>query len=139
MSERLFLDTNVLVYADDAAAGAKHQIAQDVLERALKRGVSVLSTQVLEEYFVIATKKLRIDAAAARRRVELLSTLDVVEIDVPTILNAIDLHRLHALAFWDALIVHTAAVAGCTRLITEDLQHGRVYAGVTAENPFRDA
>lgn len=139
MNERLFLDTNVLVYADDAAAGAKQRIAQDVLERALRRGVAVLSTQVLEEYFVIATRKLHLDAAAARRRVELLSTLDVVEIDVPTILSAIDLHRLHTIAFWDALVVQCAALAGCARLLTEDLQHGRSYAGVTAENPFRDA
>jgi predicted nucleic acid-binding protein len=94
---------------------------------------------VLQEYFVIATRKLRLDAAAARRRVELLATLDVVEVDVPAILGAIDLHRLHALAFWDALVVQSAAVAGCARILTEDLQHGRAYAGVTVENPFRKA
>ena len=99
----------------------------------------MLSTQVLQEYFVIATRKLHVEAAAARRRIELLSTLDVVEVDVPAILNAIDLHRLHAIAFWDALIVQSAAVAGCARLLTEDLQHDRTYAGVTAENPFRGA
>ncbi len=138
MTERLFLDTNILVYADDAAAGKKQGIAQGVLEDAVKRGVATFSTQVLQEYFVIATRKLHLEAAAARRRIELLSTLDVVEIDTPTILNAIDLHRLHAIAFWDALIVQSAAVGGCARLVTEDLQHGRAYAGVTVENPFRN-
>lgn len=139
MTERLFLDTNVLVYADDKSAGKKRRIAQDVLEDAVKRGVATLSTQVLQEYFVIATRKLHIEAAAARRRVELLSTLDVVEVDVPTIFDAIDLHRLHDIAFWDALVVQSAAVGGCARLLTEDLQHGRAYAGVTVENPFRGA
>jgi predicted nucleic acid-binding protein len=138
VTERLFLDTNVLVYADDASAGEKQRIAQAALEGSIKRGVATLSTQVLQEYFVIATRKLHLDAAAARRRIELLSTLDVVEIDVPTILNAIDLHRLHAIAFWDALVVQSAAVGGCARLLTEDLQHGRSYAGVTVENPFRN-
>ncbi len=139
MSDRVFLDTNILVYADDAAAGAKQRMAQQALERALKRDVAVLSTQVIQEYFVIATRKLHLDAAAARRRVELLSALDVVEIDMPTILSAIDLHRLHAIAFRDALIVQSAALAGCARLLTEDLQHGRAYVGVRVENPFRDA
>jgi predicted nucleic acid-binding protein len=139
VTERLFLDTSVLVYADDASAGKKQRIAQDVLEDTVKRGVATLSTQVLQEYFVIATRKLRLDAAAARRRVELLSVLDVVEVDVPTIFSAIDLHRLHAIAFRDALIVQSAAVGGCARLLTEDLQHGRAYAGVTVEDPFRNA
>jgi len=137
LTGRLFLDTNVLVYADDAGSAAKQTVAQEVVEDAIKSGAAVLSTQVLQEYFVIATRKLGLDAAAARRRVELLSTLDVVEIDVPAILSAIDLCRLHTIAFWDALIVQSAALARCERLLTEDLQHGRTYAGVTVENPFR--
>jgi predicted nucleic acid-binding protein len=139
LTDRLFLDTNVLVYADDALAGPKQAIAQEVVERALEAGAAVFSTQVLGEYFVVATRKLGLDAAAARRRVEILSSFDVVQVDVPTILHAIDLHRLHAIAFWDALIVYSAAVAGCARLITEDLQHGRTYEGVKVENPFRGA
>jgi predicted nucleic acid-binding protein len=137
--DRVFLDTSVLVYADDAAAGTRQRIAQEVLEDALKRGVATLSTQVLQEYFAIATRKLKLDAAAARHRVELLSVFDIVRIDVPTVLNAIDLHRLHAIAFWDALIVQSAAVGGCAKVLTEDLQHGRAYAGVKVENPFRNA
>lgn len=139
MSGRVFLDTNVLIYADDLDAGQKNATARDVVRRALTDGTGVLSTQVLQEFFVIATKKLGVDAEIARRKVELLSAMDVVRIEVDEILAAIDLHRLHSISFWDALIVRGAATAGCKRLLSEDLQHGRTIAGVTIENPFATA
>lgn len=139
MSGRVFLDTNVLIYADDLDAGQKNATARDVVRRALTDGTGVLSTQVLQEFFVIATKKLGVDAEIARRKVELLSAMDVVRIEVDEILAAIDLHRLHSISFWDALIVRCAATAGCKRLLSEDLQHGRTIAGVTIENPFATA
>jgi predicted nucleic acid-binding protein len=134
---RAFLDTNVLVYADDLDAGDKRARARHVLEEAITTQSGVLSTQVLQEYFVVATRKLGVDPAVARRKVELFATLDVVRVDVDRILGAIDLHRLHALSFWDALVVRCAAAAGCSRLLTEDLQHGLVIDGVRVEDPFR--
>jgi predicted nucleic acid-binding protein len=134
---RVFIDTNVLVYADDLDAGAKRDVAQRVLREAMAAGHGVLSTQVLQEFFVIATRKLGIDPEVARRKVELLSTLDVVRIEPDEILAAIDLYRLHSLSFWDSLIVRCAATAGCSRLLSEDLQHGRTIAGVKIENPFQ--
>ena len=87
-------------------------------------------------YFSVATRRLGISPVAARRRVELLSVLDVVRIEVTTILAAIDLHRLHSLSFWDALIVRAASLAGCTRLLSEDLHPGSTIDGVRVENPF---
>jgi predicted nucleic acid-binding protein len=132
----VFIDTNVLIYADDLDAEAKRDKAQRVLREAMAGGHGVLSTQVLQEFFVIATRKLGIDPEVARRKVELLSTLDVVRIELDEILAAIDLHRLHSLSFWDSLIVRCAATAGCSRLLSEDLQHGRTIAGVKIENPF---
>lgn len=138
MSERVFVDTNILVYADDLDAGTKREVAQDLLKEAITTRTAVFSTQVLQEYFVVATRKLGVESARARRKVELLATSDVVRVDVPEILGAIDLHRLHGLSFWDGLIVRSAATAGCKRLLSEDLQHGRVLEGVRIENPFRD-
>lgn len=137
MTGRVFLDTNVLVYADDLDAGRKRDIARDVLRRALVDATGVLSTQVLQEFFVIATRKLDVDAETARRKLELLAGLDVVRIEADEILAAVDLHRLHGLSLWDALVVRTAATAGCERLLSEDLTHGRVVAGVRIENPFQ--
>ncbi|MEM6789089.1 MAG: PIN domain-containing protein [Myxococcota bacterium] len=137
MTERAFLDTNVLVYADDADAGEdKREMAQQLLREALTLGTGVISTQVLQEFFVVSTRKLGVEPAIARRKVALLSTLDVVRIRCEDVLAAIDLHRLYALSFWDALIVRCALVAGCTRLVTEDLQDGQVFEGLTVDNPF---
>ncbi len=136
MTGRIFLDTNVLVYADDLDAGAKKDVARTLLRGALADGRGVVSTQILQEFFVIATRKLGVDAGTARRKIELLAALDVVRIEIDGILAAVDLHRLHGLSFRDALIVHSAATAGCKRLLTEDLQHGAIIAGVRIENPF---
>src|SRR5262249_7126427 len=99
----------------------------------------VLSTQVLQEYFVVATKKLGVEAEYARRKVELLSSLDVVRPDVTDVLAAIDLTRLRSISFWDALIVRAAENAGCAVLLSEDLQDGEVISGVRIKNPFRGA
>jgi predicted nucleic acid-binding protein len=136
VSERVFLDTNVLVYADDLDAGPKNTIALNLLSEAITKRVGVISTQVLQEFFVTATKKLKVPAEIAKRKVELLASMDVVRVDEKLILQAIDLHRLESFSFWDALVVRSAINAGVTRLLTEDLQHGRVIDGVRIHNPF---
>ncbi len=136
MTERVFLDTNILVYADDLDAGPKNTIAVNLLGEAITQGVGVISTQVLQEFFVTATKKLKVPAPIAKRKVELLASMAVVRVDEKLILQAIDLHRLEAFSFWDALVVRSAINAGVTRLLTENLQHGRVIEGVRIHNPF---
>jgi predicted nucleic acid-binding protein len=137
MTARSFLDSNILIYTDDAGAAAKQAAALDLVERCQSRRTGVLSTQVLQEYFVITTRKLGVDALLARRKVELFSHLDLVTIGVDDVLAAVDLHRLHGLSFWDALIVRSALHAGCTRLYSEDLQHGRRIDAIEIVNPFR--
>jgi len=137
LSLRAFIDTNLLIYADDLDAGRKNRIAQQVLGGLISTRRGVLSTQVLQEYFVVATRKLGVAPESARRKIGLLATLDLVQVDLSMILGAIDLLRLHSLSFWDALILRAAATAGCTTLLTEDLQHGQVIEGVRVENPFR--
>lgn len=136
MKERVFLDTNVLVTADDLDAGEKTPTARQIIRDALTNRTGVVSTQVLQEFFVVSTRKLGVDPAIARRKVELLASLEVVGIGLANILRAIDLHRLYALSFWDALIVQSASSAGCTRVLTEDMQHGQTIDGVRIENPF---
>lgn len=97
----------------------------------------MISTQVLQEFFAAATRKLHIPADQARRHVQNWSKIDVVVIRPEIILGAIDLHRLHSLSFWDALVIKSAGTAGCRRLLSEDLNHGQTIDGVTIENPFR--
>jgi predicted nucleic acid-binding protein len=97
----------------------------------------VVSLQVLQEYFVTVTRKLGVDPEVARRKVELLAELDVVRPDVPDLLAAIDLHRLHRISFWDALMLRAAKQGGCAVVYTEDLQHHGKVDGLRIVNPFR--
>ena len=136
MSARSFFDTNVLVYADDKASPAKQRRALDLVAEHRRAGTGVVSLQVLQEYFVTVTRKLRVDPRTARRKVELLAEFDVAAPDVADILAAIDLHRLHQFSFWDALILRAAKQAGCSVLFSEDLQEAREMDGVHIVNPF---
>jgi len=133
---RVFFDTNILIYADDADSPGKRERAQQLVEAALVNGNGVLSTQILQEYFVVATKKLGLPADAVQKKTEILSTLAVIVVDVEHIVEAIKLHRLYGFSFWDSLVLRCAKAAGCQRLLSEDLQHGRSVEGVTIENPF---
>jgi predicted nucleic acid-binding protein len=137
VAERVFVDTNILIYAYDRTAGDKRVRARQVLAPLLRERRAVISTQVLQEFFSSSTRKLRLPAEEARRYVEQWSKLDVVVIRPEVILGAIDLHRLHLLSFWDALVIKAAGVAGCGQLLSEDLHHGQKIDGVTIENPFR--
>jgi predicted nucleic acid-binding protein len=134
---RSFFDTNVLVYADDKAAPAKQRRALELVAEHRRAGTGVVSLQVLQEYFVTATRKLQVDAQIARRKVELLAEFDVATPDVADILAAIDLTRLHSFSFWDALVLRSAQQAGCGVLFTEDMQHSREIDGLRVVNPFR--
>ena len=133
---RSFLDTNVLVYADDADAGTKRGKAQALVVSALATGAAVISTQVLQEYFSVSTRKLSVPAEAAQKKVEILAALVAVTIDAEHVIESIKLHRIYNLSFWDALIVHAARRAGCDRLMTEDLQAGQRIQGIEIVDPF---
>ena len=136
MPARSFFDTNVLIYADDKASPAKQRRALDLLAEHRRARTGVVSLQVLQEYFVAVTRKLRVDAAIARRKVELLAEFDVAIPEVADILAAVDWHRLHCFSFWDALIVRAAKQAGCSVLFSEDMQPAREIDGVRIVNPF---
>lgn len=137
MSGASFLDSNILIYTDDHDAPEKQAIALSLVETGQANRDTFVSTQTLEEYFSAATKKLKVPGATARQKVELFAQLHVVLITVDDVLAAIDLHRLHQISFWDALLVQTARRAGCTTLLTEDLQDGRRFDGLVVRNPFR--
>jgi predicted nucleic acid-binding protein len=136
-----FVDTNVLVYAHDRSEPARQSVAQAVLEQLWVDRTGVLSTQVLQELYVVATRKLDppMRRAAARELVALYGEWPVVQVDVALVVSASELEERHTLSFWDALIVEAARCAGATRLLTEDLQQGRRIGGVSIENPFTDA
>lgn len=137
MNDRSFFDSNIIVYTDDKSSPAKRGRATDLLAQHRRAGSGVVSMQVLQEYFVAATRKLRVDAAVARRKVELLSEFHVAMPDLADVLAAIDMHRLHGFSLWDALILRMAKQSGCAVVFSEDLQHGRSVDGLQIVNPFQ--
>jgi predicted nucleic acid-binding protein len=140
-SSRTFVDTNVLVYAHDASETAKQPIARALLEALWADRSGTVSTQVLQEFYAVATRKFNppMRRGAARDVVALYSAWAVIQIDAPLIIDASLLEERAQLSFWDALIVEAARRAGATRLLTEDLQHGRRLAGLVIQNPFISA
>ena len=133
---KVFLDTNILLYADDLDAGEKTECARDLLRRCMLDRSGVLSTQVLQEYYVNARKKLKMEGLAVRARIELYLAFEVIPVSPALLLAAVDLNRLDTVSFWDALIIRAAEQARCERLYSEDLKHGRRFAGMTVVNPF---
>ena len=134
---RSFVDTNVLVYRFDEADPGKQQVARDLL-RDPEPGSLVLSTQVLQEFYAVATRKLAtpLSEGEATQAIDHLSELPVVGSDATFVRDAIRLSRRAQLSIWDALVVQAAASAQCERILTEDLSHGTVIDGVGVHNPF---
>jgi predicted nucleic acid-binding protein len=134
-----FVDTNVLVYAYDASETIKQPMAQAVLEGLWSSGRGVVSTQILQEFYSVATSRLKppMSPGQAREIVSLYSTWTVVLIEPALILTASRLQEQHRLSFWDALVVEAARAAGAGRLLTEDLNDGQEFGHVRIEDPFR--
>ena len=140
-AELVFVDTNVLLYAYDAAEVTKQPIAKATLDQLWGERAGTLSTQVLQEFYNVATRKLDppVRRAEAREIIDLYTAWPVIVLDPALILAATRLEEEHQLSLWDALIVEAARVAGAERLLTEDMQHGRTIEGVRIENPFLPA
>lgn len=135
---REFVDANVLVYAYDASAGAKKVAAEQLLARLWASGGGCVSVQVLQEFFVTITAKVRapLTAEAASDRIRELGAWKVFVPGVDDVVRAIALREKVTLSFWDAMVVHAAAELGCQVLWTEDLNDDQVIDGVRIRNPF---
>ena len=137
-AELTFVDTNVLLYAHDRAAGRKREIASTLLEHLWNTRSGALSTQVLQEFYVNATRKLpkRLTAPQARAVVDRYATWRVHRVDPSDIVAASELEQRHLQSFWDALVIVSAARIGATTLASEDMQPGRRIAGLEIVDPF---
>jgi predicted nucleic acid-binding protein len=138
MSDKAFVDTNVLVYAHDRHAGSKHATASALVERLWEARSGVVSTQVLQEVYVNVRRKPEklLSASEARQLVSDYLRWDLIVNTGESILAAIELEERFKLSFWDALIVQAAQTAGVETLYSEDLADGQRYGSVTVVNPF---
>jgi predicted nucleic acid-binding protein len=133
MTGKIFIDTNILVYASDKSDPEKQRIAQNLICN-IHNGV--ISTQVMQEFYSVATRKLDIEPLKARQIVKTFERFEIIPTLPSLVLNAIDLHILEQLQFWDALIIAAASNANCTELLSEDLSTGQFINGVLVTNPF---
>ena len=136
MSGLAFFDTNIFLYSDDPRSPEKQTQALRLITEHQRSGLAMLSLQVLQEYFAAATRKLNIDPGFAQKKVEVMARMRVVRLTEGDVVSAIELHRLHQVSFWDAMIIHAARIGGAATLYSEDLQSGRDWAGLRVVNPF---
>ncbi len=141
MSDRYFVDTNILMYAHDTAAGAKHDRARTLVEELWRERSGVVSTQVLQELCVNLQRKTArpLDSKATRDIAADYLTWHVVVNDGNSILGALELQERYKISFWDALVIHAAQTAGVATLYSEDLSDGQRYGGVQVRNPLAGA
>jgi len=133
---RSFLDTNILIYSIDRADPAKQETAISIIETHAKQRSGIISTQVLQEFYSAATRKLGIPPTLAKQYLTDLRVFDIVQITPDIIESGINSSILHQLSFWDGLILASASVANATKLLTEDLSHGQTIQGIQILNPF---
>jgi predicted nucleic acid-binding protein len=135
---KIFIDTNILIYAYDLSAADKHAIAKEVVRDIWNERRGVLSTQVLQEFSVAVTSKIArpINFETVKIIISDFLLWDVVVNNGHSILEALNIQAKHKLSFWDALIVQAAIKGGAGILLTEDLSDGRVIEGVRIKNPF---
>jgi predicted nucleic acid-binding protein len=138
MSDKYFVDTNVLVYAYDRSAGAKHESARALIEDLWNSASGVLSTQVLQEFCVNLRRKAGQPSPAdeVRRLIEDYSSWEIVVNTTESILHALDIEARYRISFWDALILQAAESSGSTLVYSEDLAGGQKYGSIRVVNPF---
>jgi len=137
-SGKTFVDTNVLIYAHDVDAGRKHEIAKALLHELWSARSGLLSAQVLQEFYVNVTRKIRTPIAKSEARdvVTAYSAWCAEPTTIADIEAAFKIEDTARIGFWDALIVAVAQRCGATRLLSEDLNAGQRIAGLTVTNPF---
>jgi predicted nucleic acid-binding protein len=138
MSDKYFVDTNILVYAHDRTAGVKHSRARALLEQLWGSGEGVLSTQVLQELCVNLRRKTAnpLPVEEVRRLIQDYSTWEVISNGPESILKALDLEIRYKTSFWDALILQAVDEAGASILYSEDLSTGQSYGAIRVVNPL---
>jgi len=137
MNDKSFVDTNVLIYAHDIDAKAKYEAAKTILQELWNSRSGVLSMQVLQEFYVNVTRKIRRPLSKTSARLVVNTyTIWCVETTPSEISNAFRIEDESGLGFWDALIMAAAIKSGASRVLSEDLNAGQVISGVRIENPF---
>jgi predicted nucleic acid-binding protein len=138
MAQKYFVDTNILIYAHDRSAGAKHARARQLIEQLWTSGEGVLSAQVLQELCINLRRKAAHPPSIDELR-QLLQDYSSWEVAVnrpDSVLQALEIELRYKISFWDALVLQAAESSGATILYSEDLSAGQSYGSVQVVNPL---
>lgn len=140
MKDKVFLDTNIMVYAHDRSSGDKYAVAREIMDYLWESRRGVISVQVLQEFFVCVTQKILKPLLIKNARIilEYLSTWDVVANDKYITLKAIDIQERYRFSFWDSMIIQAAIQGQARILLSEDLPDGQVVEDLKILNPFSE-
>jgi predicted nucleic acid-binding protein len=140
MKGKIFLDTNIFVYSIDSSAEQrqKRNVARKLVKNHIREESGVISIQVIQEFFQVATTKIRtpISVEDALEFMQYMTTLQIVTPDFDMVVAAARIHQKHSISFWDALILQAAKTANCFQVLSEDLQDGFRLDDLTVKNPF---
>lgn len=140
MKDKVFLDTNILIYAVDASPTYRknQEIARKLIAAHIQNETGVISIQVLQEFFVVSTAKIKVPLSTeeALEYIQYLSILEIIHPNLDMVITAIHLHQKHLLSFWDAMVIQTARAADCSLLLSEDLDSGFRLGTLSIQNPF---
>jgi len=136
---RYFIDTNIIVYANDVRDKEKQSMALETVAGHMKSGTGVISTQVLQEYAHVALNKLKQRQDVILRQLVLLEELNVIQQSPALIRRAVELKAAYRVSFWDACIITAAEYAKYTTILSEDMNAAQFYSGIAMHNPFTEA
>lgn len=137
MMSKIFVDTNILVYCMDTYDPAKQEKCRRLIRDLANESNGVISTQVMQEFYVTSTKKLGVEPLLAKDILHSFEQFETVIISPLIIKDAVDCSIINRISFWDSLIIVAAETANCVRLWSEDLNDGQVIRGVRIENPLK--
>lgn len=136
MKGKVFVDSNILVYQFSETEPEKSELANSLLLELMSENRMVWSTQVIQEFYAVMTKKYKVPSLQVKKIIEAYSSAECV-INTPEIINkAIDIQILNTLSFWDSLVLSSAKNANCTTLLSEDMNAGQFVNGILITNPF---
>ena len=133
---RIFIDTNILIYTLDKNDPSKQVHSREIVKKTVESHQAVISTQVINEFYVVAVNKLKVDPVVAKNIIHNFRNMEIVETDLALIEEAIDISLISQLSFWDSLIIAAAEKAKCSYVFSEDLNSGQNYRGVMLFNPL---
>ncbi len=138
MTDKVFVDSNILVYAHDADSGSKHARAKQCIAQLWDNGTGYLSTQVLQEFYVNVTRKIKkpLRPSEARAIIRDFGLWVRSFLTPATVVRASEISETWRISFWDGMILAAAEQDGVTELLSEDISHGQTIAGVKVRNPF---